>query len=189
MKITPNQPTYRAPQPVEPNTIKKDDAKNKQAVQKQPVDEYIPSDKKQSVTYEKPAHKADTVTIEQLKADSDKAHEQLRNLVRQLLERQGLTMEDVTTGKKEFIVDEQARTEAQAAIAEGGEQSPEKVSDRLFEFATAISGGDKSKFELLKNAIEQGFNEAKKVLGGTLPEISQKTYDLVMDKLDKWKTE
>ncbi len=187
MKITPNQPIFKTPQPLEPATVKKEEAKNQESVHKQQVDQYIPSDKQESVTYKKPTTKVDMATIEQLKMESEKAHEQLRNLVRQLLERQGLTMEDVTSGKREFVVGEQARTEAQAAIGEGGEQSAEKVSDRILEFANAISGGDKSKFELLKNAIEQGFSEAKKALGGTLPEVSQKTYDLVMDKLDKWK--
>lgn len=189
MKITPHQPTFRTPQPLEQNAVKKDDTKNKQSVQKQQVDQYIPSDKQESITYEKPTQKVDTVTIEQLKAESDKAHEQLRNLVRELLERQGMTMEDVTSGKREFVVDEQARVEAQAAIDEGGNQSAENVSDRIVDFANAISGGDTSKFELLKGAIEEGFNAAKQALGGTLPEVSQKTYDLVMEKLNNWKEE
>jgi hypothetical protein len=38
----------------------------------------------------------------------------------------------------------------------------------------------------LKNAIIQGFKEAKKEFGGKLPDISQRTYDEVMKKLDEW---
>lgn len=67
--------------------------------------------------------------------------------------------------------------------------SPEKVSDRIVEFAKAISGGDKSKIDTLRDAIEKGFAEAARVLGGELPEVSQKTYDLVMQKLDTWAQE
>lgn len=189
MKITPNQTTYVLPQTVKPNPVKQEDVKKNEPTVNNPVDKYIPSEKEESITYKKPTYQADMPTIERLKAESEKAHEQLRNLVRQLLERQGIEMEDVVSGKREFIVDEQARLEAQASIGEGGENSPEVVSDRIVEFANAISGGDKSKFELLKNAIKEGFSQAKEALGGTLPEVSQKTYDLVMEKLDKWNEE
>lgn len=189
MKITPNQSTFRTPQMPESTTVKQDAEKKNESTGKQPVDEYIPSDKEQSVAYTKPTYKADMNTIERLKAESNIAYENLRNLVRQMLEEQGLSFKDVMNGDKKLVVDEQTRLDAQAAIGEGGEYSPEKVSDRIVEFAHAISGGDKSKFELLKNAIEEGFSEAKKALGGTLPDISQKTYDLVMEKLNNWKEE
>ena len=66
--------------------------------------------------------------------------------------------------------------------------SAEGVANRIIEFAKSISGGDKNKIELLKKAIEQGFSEAEKELG-TLPEISQKTHDLIMKKLDEWENE
>lgn len=189
MKITPNQSTYGLPKTSKKDLSKKDVPKhNEQSTEKQ-QDKYIPSEKEPSVVYKKPSYKADVQTIERLKAESDKAHEQLRNLVRQLLQRQGLSFEDVVQGDKPFFMDEEARSEAQAAIGEGGPLSPENVSDRIVEFAKAISGGDKSKFELLKNAIEEGFGEAAKTLGGKLPEISQKTYDLVMEKLENWGTE
>lgn len=186
MKIVPNQTTYTSSQMPKTETVKQNEPKQNETATNKPVDQYIPSEKEQSITYKKPTYKADMSTIERLKAESEKAHEQLRNLVRQLLERQGLEMKDVLSGEKEFVVDEQARLEAQASIGEGGENSPEMVSDRIVEFANAISGGDRSKFELLKNAIEEGFSQAKEALGGTLPEISQKTYELVMEKLDKW---
>ncbi|MDV6379470.1 hypothetical protein ORD22_14740 [Sporosarcina sp. GW1-11] len=189
MKITPNPSTFKIPQPQKPTAEKEDAPKKNDSTANKPVDQYIPSEPMKSVTYEKPTTKVDTASIERLKAESEKAHENLRNLVRELLERQGISMEDAVSGKKEVVVDEQARLEAQAAIGEGGESSPEKVSDRIVDFAKAISGGDKSKFDLLKGAIEEGFNAAKDALGGTLPDISQKTYELVMEKLNQWKEE
>lgn len=147
-------------------------------------DQYIPgTEEEKKVTYDRP--KVDRATIQRLKAESDKAYSSLRQLVEQLLQRQGMTFQDLALGK-ELEVDEAARVEAQALIGEGGELSPEKVSERIVEFAKAISGGDKGKFEELKSAIEEGFAQAAAVLGGQLPEISQKTYDLVMEKLNQW---
>lgn len=187
MKITPSQPVFRTP-PVQKPAQENEEAakKNAPAANKQ-VDQYIPSENVKRVTYEKPTYKTDTSTIERLKAESEQAHESLRNIVRELLKSQGITMKDALSGKKEVKVDEQTRLQAEAAISEGGEYSAEKVSDRIVEFANAISGGDKSKFDLLKGAIEEGFKAAKAALGGTLPEVSQKTYDLVMEKLNNWK--
>lgn len=86
--------------------------------------------------------------------------------MRQLLQKQGLSFEDVAQGEKPFVVDEETLLEAQAAVEEGGPFSPENVSDRIVEFAKAISSGDKSKFELLKGAIEEGFGAAAKALDG-----------------------
>ncbi|WP_153721123.1 hypothetical protein [Sporosarcina cascadiensis] len=189
MKISPNQSAFRIPQNQKPGDEKQQAVKKSESAANKPIDQYIPTEKVQNAGYEKPVFKADTTTIERLKAESEKAFEQLRNLVRDLLERQGISMEDAVSGEKEVITDEQTRTEAQNAIRPGGAHSPEMVSDRLVEFANAVSGGDRSKFELLKNAIEEGFSEAKKALGGELPEISQKTYELAMEKLNKWKDE
>ncbi|MHA6259967.1 hypothetical protein ACXYMX_08625 [Sporosarcina sp. CAU 1771] len=187
MKIIPNQPASRIPKSSEPASVRQDTVKENERSNNKQIDKYIPSNKEQSVVYEKPTYKVDTNTINRLKAESEKAYEHLRNLVHELLERQGLKFNDVASEDKEFFVDDQSRLEAQQAIGEGGAYSPEMVSDRIVEFANAISGGDKSKFDQLKNAIEDGFKEAKEMLGGVLPDISQKTYDLVMEKLNEWK--
>ena len=86
-------------------------------------------------------------------------------------------------------VSEADRTKAQAAIAEGGEWSVDAVSTRILDMAKALSGGDASKFDTLKNAVKKGFDEAEKAWGGKLPEISGKTYDKVMEGFDAWKKE
>lgn len=154
-------------------------------------DAYIPStpnDKK--AVYSKPAGAANTETIARLKAESERVYGHLKDMVRQMLERQGLTFQDVLamdeTERATIKVDEATRTEAAALIGEGGELSPESVSDNIVAFAKALSGEDKSKLSLLRQAIDDGFAEAGKAWGGELPEISQRTYDLVMKKLDAW---
>lgn len=187
MKITPQVPNYQTTNTQPKANTKKDSPTNRQ---QQQVDQYIPSKEEKAVTYKKPKTKVDTATIDKLKIESERAHDQLRNLVKQLLKRQGVTFSDVIkNGGSQFKVDDQARLEAQAAIDEGGSSSPEVVSDRIVDFAKAISGGDQGKFDLLKGAIIDGFDAAKKALGGSLPDISQKTYDLVMEKLENWKNE
>lgn len=189
MKITPNAASFQAPKSPQKNLAKKEDATPNEQAPKKQTDEYIPSKPNHSGVYIKPSYQPNTNMIAKLKAESEQAHEQLRNLVKQLLERQGMSFKDVMSGEKELVVDEEARLEAQAAIGEGGASSPENVSDRIVEFAKAISGGDKSKFELLKGAIQDGCNAARDAFGGNLPEISNKTYDLVMEKLDQWMDE
>ena len=66
--------------------------------------------------------------------------------------------------------------------------SPEKTAERILNFAKSISGGDPSKIELLRNAVERGFKEVEKIFG-KLSEISKKTYELVMKGFDEWKGE
>jgi len=97
-----------------------------------------------------------------------------------------MTFKEALESPGDVEVDEQAVSEAKQLISEGGKFSPEAVSDRIVNFAKSISGGDTEKYGLLKDAIEKGFNEAREILGGSLPEISETTYDLVMDKLDNW---
>lgn len=131
----------------------------------------------------------DKVTIEQLKKESDVAYQNLKRIVEDMLKRQGLIFQDLDLESEEDIkIDEEAKIEAQNSIKEGGEYSPDKVSDRVVKFAKAISGGDKSKLGLLRSAIEEGFEEAEKVFG-KLPEISYETQDLIMKKLDEWEQE
>ncbi|HHX60822.1 MAG TPA: hypothetical protein GX707_08925 [Epulopiscium sp.] len=144
--------------------------------------EYVPAENNQKATYAKP----DMATIQRLKEESNQAYQHLRELVRQLLERQGLTFNDLDALGEDIPVDEETRLAAQKAIDEGGPMSPESVSDRIVDFAKAISGGDKTKLDMLRGAIEKGFKEAAKVWGGELPEISHQTYALIMDKLDAW---
>jgi len=132
-----------------------------------------------SVTYSKvTSKKLDAADIASLKAEAEAATENLRKLVEQLILKQnklGITTEDVEA--------------AAQAVSEDGEFGVKAVSDRLVDFAISISGGDKSKLSELISAIDEGFAAAKDALGGELPEISQKTYDETMRKLNEWANE
>ena len=150
----------------------------------------IGSEPDKKVTYNNPGTvKPDVERIEQLKKEADEALRPLRELVEQLLKKQGLTFKDsnLKANEGEMVeIDEETRAEAQRLTSDGGEYSIENTSNRLFEFAKAISGGDKSKIDQLKSAIEQGYKEAEKAFGGELPEICKKTLACTLEKIDQW---
>jgi hypothetical protein len=108
----------------------------------------------------------------ELQSDSQKMFDEFKAWVEDKIKKQlGITQDEKNEMKKEL---------------EDGKWSPEAVSDRILEFAKSISNGDKTKIELLRNAVKEGFKNVKDILGGKLPEVSEKTYDLVMKKFDKW---
>jgi hypothetical protein len=109
----------------------------------------------------------------------------LEELLSRLFERQGVTYEEARSGET-VEIDPQTRAEAQELISEDGYWGVNKTSERIFEFATAGAGEDPTKLEAIKAAIDKGFDMAAKSLGGSLPDISSKTYDAVMKKLDAW---
>jgi hypothetical protein len=144
---------------------------------------------KPSITYEKPKHESYEKEIERLIKEADEAIMPLRRLVEELLHAQGLTYKNATFDINEedmVYIDEETRAKAQQLISEGGAMSVENTAQRLFDFAVAVSGGDKSKIETLKSNISQGFEAAKEILGGHLPEISYQTYARTLEKLNEW---
>ncbi len=142
------------------------------------------SAKSDAGTYNRTARKLSASDVDALKAAADQRYENLLALVKQLLNKQG------ETSKRALGIERtnaKSVTEAQAAISEDGEWGVKAVSDRIVQFAIAASGGDKGKYETLKAAIDKGFQQAAKALGGELPGISQETYKETMRKLDEWK--
>ncbi len=75
---------------------------------------------------------------------------------------------------------------AKAAIAEGGYYSVNSVATRIMDMATALAGGDSSKIEALRAAVEEGFKQAGSIYGAELPGICQDTYKEVMNRFDAW---
>lgn len=130
----------------------------------------------------------DELTISQLKEKSDQAYNSLRKMVEDLLKKQGISFKHLEKVDGKVIeVDEATRKKAQEMIE--GPLSPENISDDIVKFAKAISGGDKSKIDLLRDAFEEGFKQAEEIFGGELPEISYQTRELVMQKFDAWEME
>lgn len=154
----------------------------------------ISNRKEEAVTYTKLdlEKKLKPSDIEALIAEADKATENLRKLVEKLILKQnefdGKTekkAEKISHGQKANAVNVQ---NAMNAISEDGHYGVKAVSDRLVDFAITVSGGDKTKLAELTSAIEAGFEAAREVLGGELPEICNQTYDETMRKLNEWAT-
>lgn len=124
-------------------------------------------------------------TIDHLKVESQKSFDQLKKMIENMLQKQGKSF-DLSSPDRMITIDPSTRSEASEMIGENGPYGIEAMSDTIVDFAIAISGGDKSKLDILTAAIDKGFNQAAKALGG-LPEISMKTYDRIMEKLDVWK--
>ena len=152
------------------------------------------------VVYEKSSEtSSDTVTkktdyalIEKLKADAEQRTAQLRSLVEKMMTKQGVAIGTADSmwsflAKGDFTVDAETQAQAQADIAEDGYWGVEQTSDRILDFAKALSGNDPEKADLLLDAFKQGFEEATKTWGDELPEISQRTYDAVLEKFEQWK--
>jgi len=109
--------------------------------------------------------------------------ELLRNLVIKTLQEQGLELQ-FSTGDAEVNFNTMTQEEAQELVSEDGYFGVEKTSQRIVDFAIGGFGNDPTKLQEMKDAIDKGFLEAQEAFGGALPEISQQTYEAIMNKLD-----
>lgn len=131
-----------------------------------------------------------TEMINKLKADSEAHTKQLQNIVEQLMTKQGQTFSIANDMWKflasgNFEVDAATKAQAQQDVSEDGYWGVKQTSNRILDFATALTGGDPSKIEDMRKAFEKGYKQAEKTWGGELPEISKQTYDAVMAGFDK----
>ena len=163
-------------------------------VAKTPAEEtgviYEKSNENEKVT----SAKDNKAIIAKLKADAEERTSQLRSIVEQLITKQGTAFGKATDdemwkflAKGEFTVSADVKAQAEADIAEDGYWGVEQTSDRILDFAKALAGNDPDKAEEMLEAFKKGFKEATKTWGDELPEISQKTYDAVLEKFESWK--
>lgn len=149
---------------------------------------YEPSTEQKTSSVKK-TYKPDTNMINKLKADADARTSQLRSLVEQLMGKQANTYGTANNmwqflKSGNYTVDAATQAQAQADIAEDGYWGVNQTSDRIISFATALTGGDPDKIEEMRAAFQKGYEKAEKTWGGSLPDISRKTYDAVMQKFD-----
>lgn len=109
----------------------------------------------------------------------------LRELIVKILEEQGVTTQ-IALEDTSIDVSELTPEQAQELISEDGYLGVEQTSDRIVQFAISLMGNDPGKLEEIKGYIDKGFQMASNALGGNLPEISMRTYDAIMEKLDAW---
>jgi len=109
----------------------------------------------------------------------------LREMILRILEEQDTTAR-IASGDTSIDFRDLTPEKAWELISEDGYLGVEQTSDRIVQFALSISGNEPNRLEEIKAGISKGFQMAAKALGGTLPDISMKTYNVVMDKLNAW---
>lgn len=180
--------TYAAqPKDTEAKTTTASEAAKTNASAKDTGVVYEPS--KEAAKASTKTYKTDANLVAKMKADAENRTAQLQSIVQKMLTKQGETygkandMWSVLASGK-FSVDPATKAQAQADIAEDGYWGVSKTSQRILNFATALTGGDPDKIEKMRDAFKKGFAQAEKQWGGSLPDISQKTYDAVMKGFD-----
>lgn len=179
--------TFQASQPVKANT---ETAAANVTATKDVAAIYEPSKESETSKSQSVNYAQNTELVNKLKADAEAHTQQLQNIVQQLMTKQGQTYNTANDIWKflasgNFTVDAATKEQAQKDIAEDGYWGVEQTSDRIIDFAKALTGGDPSKIEDMREAFKKGYEQAEKTWGGELPEISKKTYDAVMEKFDK----
>ena len=132
--------------------------------------------------------------VQQLKADQEKMINNLLDIVMKTINGQGSTFAIATQddmwkflAEGKFTADADTIAKAKEDISEDGYWGVNQTSDRIVDFAIALSGGDTSKADQLLEAFKKGYEQATGTWGKELPEITKKTYDAVLDKFNKWK--
>ena len=142
-------------------------------------------------------YKTDTGKIEAMKADFGKHVDALKQMVMKLLDTQS-GVNSVANGNLHDLIgritgsggiDELSQKEAQSLISEDGYWGVNQTSQRILDFAKALSGGDPDKIEMLRAAVEKGFEQAESAWGGELPGISYETREKIMAGFDEWANE
>lgn len=130
--------------------------------------------------------------IDKLKADQEAQQKKLLDIVRKTISGQGNAIASADDMWKflasgNFTVDAKTKAQAKKDIAEDGYWGVEQTSDRILDFAKALSGNDPKQADKLLNAFKKGYDQATKAWGKKLPDISQRTYDAVVKKFEAWK--
>ncbi|WP_462106518.1 hydrogenase-4 component G [Campylobacter concisus] len=82
-------------------------------------------------------------------------------------------------------LNELSSDEANDLISENGFFGIVNTVDRIASFVLNGAGDDVEKLKAGREGVAKGFEDAKKIWGGELPEISQKTIEKTLETLDK----
>ncbi len=153
------------------------------------------SEKKQVDSYEsrsdKVSYQMDAETVNQLKADLEEQKSRFLTSVKDMLTKQGVKVAEgdgiwKQIAQGNFKADPETIEAAKKDTAEDGYWGVKQTSERFIKYAKALTGGDPAKAEAMREAFQKGYQEAEKAWGGSLPELSQKTYDATMKLFDDW---
>ncbi|SDN78110.1 hypothetical protein SAMN05518871_107196 [Psychrobacillus sp. OK028] len=129
--------------------------------------------------------------IEQLKTEQEQNKQKLIDFVRESFATQGNSLSSINDVWKfiasgEYTVDAETKVAATEAISEDGEFGVKKTSERIFEFALALTGGDEKLMKKMQEAVTEGFSQATAAWGKELPSITKDTFDAITQKFDDY---
>lgn len=132
------------------------------------------------------------LSADQVREYKTQAMESYSNMVAQMFNGQ---VDNAGQGSKNFMARLQTMLKSgtaqkptgAASIANDPQWGIDAVATRIVDMAVSLSGGDSSKADTLRAAVEKGFKAAGASLGGKLPTVSQDTYTEVMKRFDYWK--
>ncbi|MFJ7827917.1 hypothetical protein [Psychrobacillus sp. NPDC096623] len=129
--------------------------------------------------------------IEQLKTEQEQNKQKLIDFVRESFASQGNSLSSINDVWKfiasgEYTVDAETKAAATEAISEDGEFGVKKTSERIFDFALALTGGDEKLMKKMQEAVTEGFSQATAAWGKELPSITEDTFDAITKKFDDY---
>jgi hypothetical protein len=144
-----------------------------------------------SETYASPLKKAPTsaADMQAILDESASKAQAVMDLILPLVQQQGLNLAKVVSGEQKLQVDQATVDKAKAAIADDGEFGVKQVAERILNFVKGVSGGDPAKLAAMRDAVEEGFKQATEMLGGKLPDISERTHTMIKETFDRWESE
>jgi hypothetical protein len=95
----------------------------------------------------------------------------------------GMSLKDI--GYEGKPITELTQDEASDLISENGFFGVTQTSDRVSNFVFSFAGDNLDLLQKGRDGIVQGFEEAKKLFGGELPEISYKTQERTLSLIDE----
>lgn len=135
--------------------------------------------------------KSNAAIVAQMKQDLAERTSKLTSLVTDMFLKQGKTFASSSDMIKalasgELKVDSATAAQAKEDISEDGYWGVKQTSDRIFDFAKALSGGDNDKMQKMLEAFKKGYEKATGAWGKELPSICKDTYDAVEKKFDEY---
>ena len=129
--------------------------------------------------------------VEYLKKENQVQIDSFKSMVEDMFQKQGFAVknsDDIWSmlASGNFSVDQAAAQKAKDLISEDGYWGVNQTSERIFQMAMALSGGDEKGMNEMLNAFEKGYKQAAKTWGRQLPDISKQTYDAVQEKFKQY---
>ena len=133
--------------------------------------------------------RVETEKVEETRNDTRRNVSAFRAMAEALFKSQGSNYDGKLRDELQKIIGDVAVDDDDLSFDDDPEWGVEAVANRILDFAKALANGDNSKIDMLREAVKEGFKAAEKAWGGSLPGISGRTYDRIMQGFDEWEKE